>query len=424
MPLQLLLFVDKRPSAREQIQQIRETLKNLRVDYPFELQVIDVGEQPYLAEHFRLIATPALVKIHPAPRHTLAGTNLVEQLEHWWNHWQRSVEDYLENLGSSQLLEESLEAARAELNHPGQPEERSPSGSVESEGEELTAAANQPLKAISANLKPSSIIHSAELIQLSDEIFQLKQEKEELEHQLRFKDQIISMLAHDLRNPLTATSIALETLEMGHDSETGWSSRLTPVLTAQLLKHARTQTRAIDRMITDILQAARGASAELQIQPQKLDIGHLCFEVLDYLSDRFQAKSQWVEKDIPSDLPTVLADGERVRQVIVNLLDNAIKYTPVGGTISVSILHRTTQKVQVSICDNGPGIPEENRERIFEDRYRLKRDEAKDGYGIGLSLCQRIVRSHYGQIWGRFHGKSRQLFSLHLASVSRIRNRG
>jgi two-component system clock-associated histidine kinase SasA len=85
--------------------------------------------------------------------------------------------------------------------------------------------------------------------------------------------------------------------------------------------------------------------------------------------------------------------------VLINLLDNAIKYTPEGGTIRISCLHRTTQKVQLSICDTGPGIPEENYESIFEERFRLKRDEAKDGYGIGLALCQRIVRAHYGQIW-------------------------
>ncbi|MGA7931983.1 MAG: circadian clock KaiB family protein, partial [Kovacikia sp.] len=374
MPLQLLLFVDKRPSAREQIEQVHETLKNLRVDYPFELQVIDVGEQPYLAEHFRLIATPALVKISPEPRHTLAGTNLVEQLEHWWSQWQRSVEDYLKKLEPGRTAAESSGTAKREPLFAVQPEDRT-SAIPLADTEASPSALNQSLDSASTNRMQGSIAHSAELIQLSDEIFQLKQEKEELEHQLRFKDQIISMLAHDLRNPLTATSIALETLEMGHDAEKGWSSRLTPGLTAQLLKHARTQTRAIDRMITDILQAARGANAELRIQPQKLDIGRLCLEVLEYLNDRFQARSQWVEKDVPSDLPTVLADGERVRQVIINLLDNAMKYTPTGGTISVSILHRTTQKVQVSICDNGPGIPEENRERIFEDRYRLKRDE-------------------------------------------------
>jgi two-component system clock-associated histidine kinase SasA len=103
--------------------------------------------------------------------------------------------------------------------------------------------------------------------------------------------------------------------------------------------------------------------------------------------------------DIPSDLPLVYADPERVRQVLINLLDNAIKYAPAQGTIAISVLHRTTQKVQVSICDNGPGVPEENHERIFEEHFRLKRDEAQEGYGIGLALCQRIVRAHYGQIW-------------------------
>jgi two-component system clock-associated histidine kinase SasA len=186
---------------------------------------------------------------------------------------------------------------------------------------------------------------------------------------------------------------------MGHSVTEGWSSRLTPTLTAQLLKHARTQTRAIDHMITDILQAACGISGELKIVPHKLDLGNLCLEVMAYLQDRFQAKSQHVSRDIPSDLPSVYADSERVRQVLVNLLDNAAKYTPAGGSIVVSILHRTTQKVQVSVCDNGPGIPEANHDRIFEDYFRLERDEAKDGYGIGLSLCQRIIRAHYGQIW-------------------------
>jgi two-component system clock-associated histidine kinase SasA len=392
MPLQLLLFVDRRPSSREQIRQVRETLNELRSECPFELRVIDVVEQPYLAEHFRLIATPALVKIHPEPRQTLAGTSLVEQLQHWWTYWQRSVEDYLEAIAYSSPFESQPGDSAFPLQIVETEENWQEEGSAP-EKQPHTAETNREKRAV------QSIERSTELIQMADEIFQLKKEKEGLEHQLRFKDQIIAMLAHDLRNPLTAASIALETLEMGHDSNTGWSSRLTPALTAQLLKHARTQTRAIDRMITDILQAAKGANAELQINPQKLDLRDLCLDVLEDLKERFQAKSQHLKKDIPSDLPNVLADSERVRQVVVNLLDNAIKYTPVGGTISVSVLHRTTQKIQVSVCDNGPGIPEENRERIFEERYRLKRDETKEGYGIGLSLCQRIIRAHYGQIW-------------------------
>jgi two-component system clock-associated histidine kinase SasA len=103
--------------------------------------------------------------------------------------------------------------------------------------------------------------------------------------------------------------------------------------------------------------------------------------------------------DIPQDVPFVFADEELIRQVIVNLLDNAIKYTPDGGKITLSILHRTTQKVQVSIADNGPGIPETKQESIFEGHFRLQRDQEKDGYGLGLSLCRKIIRAHYGQIW-------------------------
>ena len=391
MLLQLLLFIDKRPSLRDRIRQIREALKDLRTAYPFELEVIDVSEQPYLAEHFRLVATPTLIKIHPEPRQTLAGSDLVAQLQHWWPYWQRSVETVLFNDRDQSSLSEHLEAVKGETNA----EDIGSSASVEADD---PSASGKGLSSRSSSTL-GTLARSAELIQLTDEVFRLKQEKAKLEHQLRFKDEIISMLAHDLRNPLTAASIALETLEMGHSITEGWSSRLTPTLTAQLLKHARTQTRAIDHMITDILQAARGTSGELRIVPQKMDLGKLCLEIIAYLQDRFQAKSQRVAHDIPSDLPSVYADNDRVRQVLVNLLDNAFKYTPVGGSIVISILHRTTQKVQVSVCDNGPGIPEENRDRIFEDHFRLERDEAKEGYGIGLSLCQRIIRAHYGQIW-------------------------
>lgn len=407
-PLQLLLFVDKRPSSREQVRQVRSELKELREVCDFELQIIDVSEQPYLAEYFRLIATPALIKIHPEPRQVIAGSDLVGQLQQWWSYWQRSVEDYLTR--AEPVLSEEAQAEKVLMGAPRQmrladtlleiTSEPIPEAAKEDDAIQetaLTVKSTTRLDQAESSLK--SVSHSVEQIQLTDEIFRLRRENEELQHQLQFKDQIISMLAHDLRNPLTATSIALETLEMGYNATDNATSRLTPALTLQLLKHARTQTRAIDRMITDILQAARGTGAELQIRPQKLNLAGLCLDVIAYMNERLKAKSLKLEKDIPSDLPTVLADEERIRQVLINLLDNAIKYTPIGGTIQLSALHRTTQKIQISVCDNGPGIPTENQERIFEEHYRLKRDEDKDGYGIGLSLCQRIIRAHYGRIW-------------------------
>uniref|UniRef100_A0A832M402 Adaptive-response sensory-kinase SasA n=1 Tax=Oscillatoriales cyanobacterium SpSt-402 TaxID=2282168 RepID=A0A832M402_9CYAN len=398
-PLQLLLFVDKRPSSREQVRQVRSALKERKEECDFEVQFIDVTEQPYLAEYFRLIATPALIKIHPEPRQTLAGSNLVQQLEQWWPQWQRSAAEYLAKASQTNQEEDTaVEKVLLTMPNQSQWEGRATGGIPPTQSSLEVPSANLSDRADNPSLV-KSVSYSVEQIQLSDEIFRLRREKEELQHQLQFKDQIISMLAHDLRNPLTAASIALETLEMGYNSKVGSESRLTPTLTLQLLKHARTQTRVIDRLITDILQAARGTGTELQIQPQKLDLGALCLDVLQHMEERFQSKALHVEKDIPSDLPTVLADQERIRQVLINLIDNAVKYTPVGGTIQLSALHRTTQKIQISVCDNGPGIPIENQERIFEERFRLKRDEDKDGYGIGLSLCQRIIRAHYGRIW-------------------------
>ena len=359
-PLQLVLFVDKRPDSNERIRQIQHCLKTMEPACLYELQVVDVTDQPHLAERFKLVATPSLIKIHPLPRQTLAGSNLVAQLESWLPRWQRLVEEHLGK------RDQDPNAAKPELG----------GGQIR------------------------SVVQTAELIRLSDEVFRLQKEKEELQAQLQFKDNLIAMLAHDLRNPLTAVSIALETLEMGNSSkEERVRSRFTPTMITQLLGHARTQTKTLDRMITDILQAARERSAEIRIQPQALDLNQIYAEVVDRLNEQFQAKSQELETDIPSDLPNVYGDPEWIRQVFVNLLDNAIKYTPDRGKIQLSILHRTSQKVQVSVCDNGLGIPIETQKRIFEDSFRLKRDEAKDGYGIGLALCRRVIHAHYGQIW-------------------------
>ncbi|HEY9903527.1 MAG TPA: histidine kinase [Candidatus Sericytochromatia bacterium] len=368
--LQLLLFVDERLSSRKDIHRIRSYLETLRTEYPFELMIVDVGEHPYLAEHFKLVATPALIKIYPKPKQILAGSNLVAQLKNWWPRWQSSVEEHETELsdGADEVFLQS---------------------SVSS-----SPSAPMPPSPISA------IASSIEFMRLSDEIFRLKQEKEELLEQLQFKDQVVSMLAHDLRSPLTAASIALETLQLDQQQQTdGRASQLTPALKARLFAQGRTQLRSMDRMITDLLETARGTSAEFNIRPHKLLFNKLCQNVLAQMKEQFDLKSQQVETDIPQDLPCVYADEELVRQVLVNLLDNAMKYTPFGGKIHVSVLHRTTQKIQVTVCDSGPGIPEENRDRIFEDYFRLKRDQAQDGYGLGLSLCQRIVRAHYGHIW-------------------------
>lgn len=360
VPLKLLLFIDKRPSLAQQVRHIRQYLKTLEDRFQLHLDIVDIGEQPYLAEHYKLVASPSLVKVSPLPQQLLAGSDIVGQLEHWWPRWQEEHQPPAPSITA--LMEDGvLDLALAE-------------------GDE-------------------QFTHSAELMKLSDEIFRLNQIKAELEAQLRFKDRIIAMMAHDLRNPLTAASIAIETLELGYAPNHKRSVSLSPELTGQLLKHAKTQVRAINRMITDILKTARGAAIDLQIHPQELNLVALCEGVVLEAHDRLAAKSLTLTTEIPKDLPPVYADGSQIKRVITNLLDNAIKYTPQGGTVSLTALHRTTQKVQIGVTDTGPGIPVENRDTIFEESFRLQRDATQEGYGLGLALCQRIVRAHYGQIW-------------------------
>ena len=338
-----MLFVDERPSSHEYIEPIRDYIKTVSQDCFCQLEVIEIHEQPHLVEHFRLVATPALVKVIPEPRQTLAGSNLVNQLKKWWPKWLSSLEE----------------------NH--------------------TSTEN-----------PSSVGYSGELMRLSDEIFRLKKDKENLQEQLKFKDQVLAMLAHDLRSPLTAASIAVETLELAQDQE---FSEKRQKLTAQLFNQTRNQFRVMNRLITDILQASKSMNAQLRVQQTEVFLPGLSKEIVAQYNELLREKSLTLVQDIPQDVPPVYADEELIRQVIVNLIDNAIKYTPEGGEITLSILHRTSQKVQVSVCDTGPGIPEEKQERIFEGHFRLQRDQEKEGYGLGLSLCRKIIRVHYGQIW-------------------------
>jgi two-component system, OmpR family, clock-associated histidine kinase SasA len=414
LPFKLLLFIDKRPNSADQIRQIRRHIKQLSQNYGADqsltLEVVDVSEQPSLAERFKLVVTPALVKVSPQGQQVLTGSDMISLIDQFWDKWLAEAEpDYHANgLDQDDLDQDDLDQDGLDQDGLGQGGidqggidqggiEKDALATLESSTSEALASTSDQPNAPSATL--ASLAQLTELIRLSDEIFQLKQTRAELEDQLKFNNHIIAMLAHDLRNPLTAASIAIETLEMGYSPNSARHGQINADMTAQLLKHAKTQIRSIDRMITDILQAARGSSAEIQMQPKQINLYVICMDVLDAMRSKIESKNQTIATDLPQDLPSIYADFEQVRRVMTNLLDNAVKYTPAEGHIKISALHRTTQKVQVSIQDTGPGIPEDNQARIFEESFRLQRDRLQDGYGLGLALCLRIIRAHYGQIW-------------------------
>lgn len=363
--LQLLLFVDNRLSSQKNIEQIKNYLHSLTEEFEFQLEVLEISQHPHLVEYFKLVATPALVKINPPPQQILAGSNLTAQLQKWWYRWQSALE---ENLSDSHNNE-------------------------------------------SENSILQTCLPSSELIRLSDQIFQLQQEVKELKQQLQFKDQMLAMLAHDLRSPLTGASIAIETIELVKNQPDIESQEK---LQKQLVQHAKSQFNIMTKMITDLLQTSKNSDFQLAIVPVKMNIIELVKEIIDSFHSKFEQKKQHFKQDIPQSLPSVYADPELIRQVIVNLLENAIKYTPPEGEIITSIIHKTSQKIQVSVIDTGSGIPNEKKEKIFEGHFRLKRDESKEGYGIGLALCRQVINAHHGNIWVDNNGNQGSCFRFTL----------
>lgn len=361
--LQLLLFVDNRHSSQKNIEQIKNYLHSLTADYYFQLEVLEISKHPHLVEHFKLVATPALVKVNPLPQHTLAGSNLTAQLQKCWYKWQESLEN-------SNFYEFSSNDSTFQTCLP-----------------------------------------SVDLIHLQDELFQLKQEIDKLKQQIQFKDQMLTMLAHDLRSPLTAASIALETIELAQNRDNFTDNKS---LYNRLFKQAKNQFFIMNKMIGDLLQTSKNINGQLNIVPKKVDLALISKEIIEDLYPKLREKNQHLIKEIPQDLPFIYADENLIRQVLINLLENAIKYSPHSAPIILSIIHKTSQKIQVSIIDKGSGIPNTKKERIFEDHFRLKRDQQEDGYGIGLTLCRRVINAHYGQIWVDDNGNQGSCFRFTL----------
>jgi two-component system clock-associated histidine kinase SasA len=363
--LQLLLFIDNRHSSQKNIEEIKAYLHSLTKDYHFQLEVLEISKHPHLVEYFKLVAAPALIKVNPPPQQTLAGSNLTAQLQKCWYKWQTSLQ---ENEGIFREYSDK-------------------------------------------NTLLQTCLPSAELIHLRDDIFQLKQEVEKLKQQIQFKDQMLAMLAHDLRSPLTAASIAVETLELIKNKPDYNNNE--PLLN-RLFQHAKTQFSTMNKMITDLLQSSKHINGQLNIVPSKVNLAKISETIINNLDAKLAEKNQSIVKEIPQELPFVYADEKLISQVIINLLENAIKYSPYDAPIILSIIHKTTQKVEVSIIDIGGGIPDNQKQRIFDGHFRLKRDEQEDGYGIGLNLCRQVVTAHYGQIWVDNNGNQGSCFRFTL----------
>ncbi len=220
---------------------------------------------------------------------------------------------------------------------------------------------------------------------------------------------LLNSISHDLRTPLASITGVLSSLRMEDDV-------LDAEVRRELVETALGEAERLNRLVGNLLDMTRLESGALRVSLQPCDVEDVIGSALNALGTRLEGHP--VSVVIDPDLPLVPMDYVLTNQVLINLLDNAAKYSPENGPIQVHAW-QNSENLQVDILDSGPGIPEEDLERIFEKFYRVKRFENVVGTGLGLSICKGIVEVHGGKIWAenRPGGGARIAFTIPLKST-------
>lgn len=199
----------------------------------------------------------------------------------------------------------------------------------------------------------------------------------------------ISNLSHELRTPLASLKALTETLSDGALED--------PAAAQHFLRRIEAEVDALTQMAAELLDLSRIESGQLRLKRAPTDPAQL----LQTAAQRMQAQAVrgalTLRVNCPAELPPVLADVPRLEQVLVNLIHNAVKFTPPGGEITLAA-QPAGDFVQFSVRDSGVGIPEEALPRVFERFYRADRARAGDGTGLGLAIVRHLVEAHGGQV--------------------------
>jgi signal transduction histidine kinase/DNA-binding response OmpR family regulator len=219
---------------------------------------------------------------------------------------------------------------------------------------------------------------------------ELLRAKEEAERGSRFKDQFLSTMSHELRTPLNAV---LGFSDLLADESYG------PLNDRQrrYVEHIHTGGKHLLSLISDILDLSKIEAGRMELAIESLRVETVFGEVLSVMQPLADKKSQSLSKSSRPGL-IVRADSTRFKQVLMNLLGNAIKFTPKGGSIELAA-HLIGARVRIEVRDNGPGIPPTEQQRIFEAFYRLRESGKKtEGTGLGLAITHRLVELHGGEL--------------------------
>lgn len=237
-----------------------------------------------------------------------------------------------------------------------------------------------------------------ELAQLGHSFNRMAEQLEQTENMRR---QLIGDISHELRTPLTAIKGSMEGL-------------IDDVLTSDETTYQQIYLEAdrLQRLVEDLQELSRVEGGAFRLGKEKINIDELLHNALAPLQNTFNTKGIQVSIHVEKNLPLVMADHDRIFQVLQNLLGNSLQFTPENGTIEISA-KKTDTNVQISVKDNGTGIEADHLTHIFKRFYRADRSRSRQnggGSGIGLTIAQSLVEAHGGEIWvdseGKGHGST------------------
>jgi len=219
---------------------------------------------------------------------------------------------------------------------------------------------------------------------------QVLQARETLERAL------LNSISHDLRTPLVSIMGALSSLR-------DRTLQIDEVRGQDLLNGAWDEAERLNRFVGNLLDMTRLEAGELKINKEPCDVQDLIGCSLAALDRKLEGKD--VSVQLANPLPLVSMDMVLMTQVLINLIDNALKYSPVDSLMEI-LVHTTPKSLLIEVLDRGPGVPDQDLQRVFEKFYRLPVPEKVNGTGLGLSICKGIVEAHQGTIWAqnRFGG--------------------
>jgi len=219
-----------------------------------------------------------------------------------------------------------------------------------------------------------------------------REERLKLERERGERLQFINALAHELKTPLTSI-VASGGLLLEELVEEAQGPRV------RLIENMIRATNTLEARLSELLDMAKMEVLGFQLNLELLDIRPLLQNIASELLPVANEKGQSLTLDMPPSVPMVNADGQRLGQILLNLLTNAIKFTGEGGTIQLSLIRKGTELL-VGVKDNGAGITEEEQARIFTPYYRIETDRQRfPGLGLGLTLSKQLVELHEGRMW-------------------------